>query len=180
MTKSQKQLLTIMAVALISLGGSYLLFYLAQGGDGWGTTNHGQFVRPNLNVTEIGWQQESDNTEFQSHWWLWVVADQCDATCQQKLKDLRAAHILLNREADRVRRGYTSLSQGGRELSVLKETDSLAGAIVAISVLDKSRLMPGVYIIDPIGNLVFHYRMDQEPKEILTDLKRLLKVSQIG
>ena len=38
----------------------------------------------------------------------------------------------------------------------------------------------GIYIVDPNGNLVFSYPLDINPKLLLADLKRLLKVSQIG
>jgi hypothetical protein len=41
-------------------------------------------------------------------------------------------------------------------------------------------LAPGIYIVDPLGNLVFHYALDAAGKPVLQDLKRLLKVSQIG
>lgn len=179
MTKSQIQLLIIMAIAFVTLGASYLLFYAAQDGGGWGTTNHGEFVEPHTNVNDLGWQVIPSDPTQQARWWLWVVADQCETICLQKLKDLRAAHILLNREASRVKRGYTPLQDLG-DKTFLNEANSLAGSIVEVLVSDKSPLKPGIYIVDPIGNLVFHYSMDQSPKEILTDLKRLLKVSQIG
>ena len=180
MSKSQTQLLIIMSIALVSLGGSYLLFYFAQDSKGWGTTNNGAFVEPNVNINDIGWQTESDNdvTE-QARWWLWVVAEKCDVVCETKLRELRATHILLNKEASRLRRGYTQL-QGTIGQDMLNETQSLAGSIAAVSVTDASQLSAGVYIVDPIGNLVFYYSMDHPTKEIQQDLKRLLKVSQIG
>ncbi|MEM7101037.1 MAG: hypothetical protein AAF541_22445 [Pseudomonadota bacterium] len=179
MTKSQIQLIVIMSVSLVSLGGSYLLYYLAQDGDGWGTTNHGEFVRPNLNVNDIGWRVAVPDDTQQARWWLWVVAKSCNRECEQKMKDIRAAHILLNKEASRVRRGYTDLG-GSIGQEDLAEPDSLAGLVVSVTVENTQRLKEGVYIVDPIGNLVFHYTMDHSPKEILTDLKKLLKVSQIG
>ena len=43
-----------------------------------------------------------------------------------------------------------------------------------------AELAPGVYLVDPIGNLVFRYPLDTLGKPVLSDLKRLLKVSQIG
>ena len=42
------------------------------------------------------------------------------------------------------------------------------------------RMDEGIYIVDPNGNLVFFYPIDINPKLLLADLKRLLKVSQIG
>ncbi|MEC7251173.1 MAG: hypothetical protein VXW10_08035, partial [Pseudomonadota bacterium] len=59
-----------------------------------------------------------------------------------------------------------------------KTTPGTTG-IVRVEVTN--RAMPyGIYIIDPLGNLVFYYATETPPKDILQDLKRLLKVSQIG
>ena len=41
-------------------------------------------------------------------------------------------------------------------------------------------LTPGVYIVDPLGNVVLRYSHEQVGKPLLDDLKHLLKVSQIG
>lgn len=37
-----------------------------------------------------------------------------------------------------------------------------------------------IWLADPNGNLVLQYSLDQTPKDLLKDLKRLLKVSRIG
>jgi hypothetical protein len=37
-----------------------------------------------------------------------------------------------------------------------------------------------VFIADPLGNVVLYYEFGQAGRAILDDLKRLLKVSQIG
>ena len=167
--RGRKQLLTIMAIAMITLGGSYLLFYLASSGSGWGTTNHGQFVTPPQNTAELGWAIPEEEAR---HWFLWVVDNGCDATCQQMVKDLRALHILLSREAGRVRRAYTNLNGG--------EVD-LGEAYPKLHRIQTSKPLPeGTYIVDPNGNLVLFYALDSNPKFILEDLKKMLKVSQIG
>ena len=41
-------------------------------------------------------------------------------------------------------------------------------------------LEPGLYIVDPLGNLVLRYPLGAAGNSVLDDLKRLLKVSQIG
>ena len=41
-------------------------------------------------------------------------------------------------------------------------------------------LKPGIFIVDPIGNLVFWYPISDAGKPVLDDLRRLLKLSQIG
>ncbi len=169
--KNRVQMIAILTVALVSLGGSYLLFYFTQGSTVWGTTNNGAWVEPPMTTAELGWQVEGDERV----WWLWTAAPGCAEPCQATAKDLRALHILLNREADRVRRGYTNLA-GNAEADWLAAFPELEE--VAIASLES--ITPGIYIIDPLGNLVFRYPLDSEPKPILEDLKRLLKVSQIG
>jgi hypothetical protein len=37
-----------------------------------------------------------------------------------------------------------------------------------------------VFVVDPLGNLMMRYGLDAQTKGILKDMKRLLKVSQIG
>jgi cytochrome oxidase Cu insertion factor (SCO1/SenC/PrrC family) len=37
-----------------------------------------------------------------------------------------------------------------------------------------------IYIMDPIGNVMMRFTQDQSKKDLKADLKKLLKVSQIG
>lgn len=176
MTKSQTQLVVIMLIALVSLGGSYLLFYSASKGLSWGTTNHGEFVEPRISVRELGWQvQGKFAADVDGHWWLWVLAEDCGSACRQSVKDLRALHILLNKEAERVRRGFTGVDAVWQGLQA--DYPGLAQVQLSSSM---PALRKGIYIADPLGNLVFYYPMDVNPKLIQQDLKKLLKVSQIG
>jgi len=41
-------------------------------------------------------------------------------------------------------------------------------------------LRPGVYIVDPLGNVVLRYDYRDADKPVLEDMKQLLKVSHIG
>ena len=168
----RRQLIIILIMALCSLGGSYALFYAAKTGGGWGTVNNGSFVQPTQTIEQLQWQTEDGAVLSTSgQWWLWTVADACDGVCTQALQKLRAAHILLNKESNRVRRGITTASD-----FVVPEDQPDLLRIAA----RQNQLQQGTYIVDPNGNLVFHYPLDVDPKLLLADLKRLLKVSQIG
>ena len=81
-------------------------------------------------------------------------------------------HILLSREAGRVRRAYTNLS--GQEVELGEPYPKLHRINIT------QPLPVGAYIVDPNGNLVLFYAIDSNPKFILEDLKKMLKVSQIG
>ena len=37
-----------------------------------------------------------------------------------------------------------------------------------------------VFMVDPIGNIILRYGPNNSPRDMLDDLKRLLKASQIG
>jgi hypothetical protein len=171
--RNRMQLLGIMMIGFLTLGASYLMFYVVQGSEDWGTTNNGEFVQPAVNTAELGWQAEGINRR----WWLWVVTSDCEQICQQTVQNMRALHILLNREADRVRRGYTL-----RDRLVQTQPDWMAQfpELTLVDIADAKPLTDGVYIVDPNGNLVFRYAMDTNPKLVLQDLKKLLKVSHIG
>ena len=99
--RNRTQMIVILLVAFVTLGGSYVMFYTAKNSGGWGTTNNGTFVEPATNIEQFGWQVPGDL----HHWWLWTVAQDCRLQCETSAQQMRALHILLNRDAERVRRG---------------------------------------------------------------------------
>ena len=172
--RNRTHLLVIFAIAFASLGGSYLLFYLTQSSGVWGTTNNGEFVSPALHVSELE-LQTADGAPFSApdSWWLWVnVAAYCDAECEHALHQLRQLHVLLNKEAPRVQRALVTAPGFRAELEAYPRMNHLIHA--------PPGLPRGIYIVDPIGNLVLRYPLADAGAPVLDDLKRLLKLSQIG
>lgn len=175
-SSSRLQLVLIVAVALTSLGGAYLLFYLARDGGLWSTTNRGEFVDPPVNAADLDLRTGSGASfDTGGTWWLWVVpAGPCGDPCRRALHQLRQLHVLLKEDAARVRRALVSGS--GEVDPALMETyprlQVLSGNL--------GLLARGIYVIDPLGNLVFHYPLEDAGEPVLDDLERLLKVSQIG
>lgn len=173
--KARRQLVLMFGIAALSLGGASLLFYLSQSGV-WGTTNNGKFVQPPVDATTLQVVDGNGRPAADAHvWWLWVVRETpCDAACDQALHQLRQLHVLLNRDAERVVRALVSPT-GTPDPALEQKYPGLrflAG--------NTSALEPGIYIVDPIGNLVLRYPVETPGKAVLQDLKRLLKVSQIG
>jgi cytochrome oxidase Cu insertion factor (SCO1/SenC/PrrC family) len=180
MTESQahpgrRQLILMLVIAAVSLGGSWLLFFASQEGV-WGTTNKGAFVSPPVNSADLhladarGVDHSGDGV-----WWLWVVQDrECNQACDAALHQMRQLHVLLNRDADRVHRALLTSAPIPGEALLAK----YPGLRLFSGSIDP--LAAGIYIVDPHGNLVLHYPLDMSGKSVLADLKRLLKVSQIG
>lgn len=116
-----------------------------------GSIAKGELLDPVLTVEEWGGEAEV----FSGSWSiLKTQKGACDAACDQSLEPLRRVHDALGKEADRVQ-------------------------VVGLG-SDKTSLEPGIWIVDPLGNLVMRYSLEAELKGLLADLKKLLKVSRIG
>ena len=174
--KNRRLLLAMFGIAFLTLGGSYLLFYNAQEGGVWGTTNKGAFVDPPMTVAELGLSDNGGQLVTEGiTWWLFVVAPEgCAAdACADAVHQLRQLHVLLNKDADRLQRAL--VTRRGVSPALLGDypgVNHLTG--------EQMTLSEGIYIVDPIGNLVLFYPLSDAGKPVLTDLKKLLKLSQIG
>lgn len=195
---SRKQLILMLAIMLITLGGSYLLFVVAQGTGVWGTVNKGEFVKPARSVTDYDWrtvESAAFSAEFpeafsadgapksastrgsvKRTWWLLAVANEgCERACDSALAHMRSLQILLTKDATRVRRALVLPGATRAELAqqypklVQLSRDSEAEAPTT-----------GIYIVDPTGVLVLRYPLEDSAVDIKKDLKRLLKYSQLG
>jgi cytochrome oxidase Cu insertion factor (SCO1/SenC/PrrC family) len=173
--KNRRQLLMMFGIAFLTLGASYVLFYMARSSGVWGTTNYGTFVDPPRSVADLQLTDERGQLLTEGGtWWLWVVAPEgCAEDCETAVHQLRQLHVLLNKDADRVQRAL--LTRQAIEQGLLGDyprLEHLTGSLEG--------LREGVYIVDPIGNLVLFYPLSDAGKPVLEDLKKLLKLSQIG
>ncbi len=201
---SRKQLLLMLAIMVITLGGSYLLFVVAQGTGVWGTVNKGEFVKPARSVTDYNWRtvesaafsaefpeafspinekddgaQKSISTtrgSVKRTWWLLAVANEgCERACDSALAHMRSLQILLTKDATRLRRALVVPGAASAELG------EQYPKLVRLS-RDPAARAPatGIYIVDPTGVLVLRYPLEDSAVDIKKDLKRLLKYSQLG
>jgi len=113
--------------------------------------------------------------------------------CQQAIYKARQVNIALHKESRRVTRYYVDASGDGsgalgpqlqaqypRLNQVVANRPQLIQQLA--KQLDASAALAQSYIlvVDPIGNVMMYYHSDNSGKEMLEDLKRLLKVSHIG
>lgn len=168
--RGRGQLMMLFGIAFATLGIAWSMYLLVSGGGVMGTTNNGAFVDPPMTVESLAL---GEPLALEGKWWIWFAADSCEATCARTMHELKSAHILLNRDSTRVARAMLTLDGSAGALSASEQEK--------VQLLQKpAGLTPGVYIVDPLGNLVLRYPVDTPPKPLLEDLKRLLKLSQIG
>jgi len=124
---------------------------------------------------------------FRGHWTLllWGGAD-CGLDCEAGLFKMRQARLALGRHRTRVRTAYL-LAPGEpfqiRPPQLLRRHPRLAVARLdgdARVVRALSALAPGVYIVDPNGNLMMGYAANATARGITRDMKHLLRASRIG
>ncbi len=177
-SSGRRHLMLLFAVAVVSLVGAYGLFVVVREDGVWATTNRGQFVQPPMTAQGVALVDgEGQGFSLDEVWWLWVVEPgACKQPCQHAIKQLRQLHLLLNKDSVRVRRAFLTsriqLPLNGRWLAQYPQLVRLTGSLGSLS--------RGVYIVDPIGNLVLWYPLIDAGSPVLDDIKRLLKVSRIG
>jgi len=151
--------------------------------------NQGNLISGHKNITHITLHNISQDTplpgkDLLGKWWLVYVGPQiCQETCYDILYNMRQIRTALGKDASRLERLYIAdnLNENYPEIKQVRinaqDFDHLFGSI---SDKDNRDMVGELYIIDPKGNIMMQYDVDMPPKAILSDLKRLLKVSKIG
>lgn len=187
-------------LALLFFGPVIFAWWAYYFSDGWrpvGQTEHGDLVHPALPLPAFSLPgtggQATALSDLKGKWTLlYVDGWDCDTSCVDALYHTRQVRLALGKELDRIQRLF--LVNGPccelRELSAehpdlriawLDGPDAglVAGALPTYGATEP--LQAGrVYVIDPLGNLVMSYAPGFEPKGLLSDMKKLLKLSHIG
>jgi hypothetical protein len=172
--------LGLVAVAVLPLVVAYVLYEGTRGGEPWATTNHGELLEAGRSLDRLGVTDLAGAPLLldERAWRLLVVSDgTCDDACAEALHQLRQLHLLLNKDAARLRRTLVFLGPVPAERVAAIEADDPE---LGLARGHAGPLRPGVFLADPLGNLVLYYRFEQAGRPILDDLKRLMRVSQIG
>lgn len=156
----------LLAVALLPLLVA-LASYFGGVGVPSGRVNQGQLVLDQPPLAQ--WQlvdQQGRPWSGAGQWQLLQVATACDAPCRAWRYYLVQLHKALGRERHRVAAQWVDAAAEDAMDGLLRRS--------------QQPLAAGIWLADPLGNLVLYYRFDQPPQALLKDLKRLLKVSKVG
>jgi hypothetical protein len=180
--KSQrKTLLLLTALFFVPLAAAFILYY----GVGWrpaGGSNHGELLQPVRQLPAGG-------DKLLGKWALLYVGDgRCDADCRQALVFARQTRLSLGKEMSRVNRAFLTLANCCDLAYLDKEHEGIKVFDVSepepseqlLSVLPTGELKHWLFIIDPQGNIVMRYDVRENPRGLLEDMKKLLKLSHIG
>ena len=184
--KSRLSLWLLIALCTAPVVASYVAFYFMPPS---GHVNYGELIeaRP-LPDARLAL---ADGTPLQWHQlkgkWLMVIVDSgtCDAECQRKLLYLRQVRLAQGKNMDRVERVWLITDAALPADPVVREFQGTwliraAGSEFLRQFPAQRAAADHIYVIDPLGNLMLRFPRDADPRKMVKDIARLLKISRIG
>lgn len=173
---------------------AYIMFFFV---DVTSFTNRGEILNPIIHISDLGLKDENNEIipkEKLTYKWRLIsfLSKDCDAQCETRLYDIRQIHSSLGKNRHRVYRMFVHLEPMGESLSrLVSEThenvihvngdkNTIINALGENIRDDVSITNNETYIMDPMGNVMMRFTVDQPNKDFLYDLRKLLKASQIG
>ena len=188
--RGRRLLLILAAIFLLPVFAAFALYY----GKLWrpaGSASKGELIEPARPLSVSGLRQADGSPAsadlLTGKWSIVYIGDgACDAACRTALVFARQSRLALNNEMTRVQRvflatgnccatGYFAADQPG-----LIALDASAPAAQALLGQFPASHQTSLYIVDPLGNLMMRHDATHTSKDLLTDLKKLLKLSHIG
>jgi len=173
---------------------AYIVFFFV---DVKSYINHGEILNPIVHITSFELTDENNAIipkEKLTYKWSLIsfVGKTCDEKCEARLYDTRQIHTSLGKNQHRLSRMFVHFKPAGEALTKL--IDEKHGTVIHVngdeSIIIKAlgdNVHDGIgitnnetYIMDPMGNIMMRFTIDQPNKEFLYDLRKLLKASQIG
>jgi cytochrome oxidase Cu insertion factor (SCO1/SenC/PrrC family) len=195
--RGRRQLLALAALFFVPLAVAFWMYY---GPAGWrpsGDASKGDLIDPARPLAQIALPTMDGGTTapafLRGKWTMLYIGDgQCDERCRKALYLTRQSRIALNKDMDRVQRVFLATGRCCDRAFLVAEHPDLVVAVVedaASATLlgpfpeygDVPLAAAGrVYLVDPLGNLLMSYAPDAPDKALLTDVKKLLRLSHIG
>ncbi len=187
--RGRRNLLLLFAIALTPV-----LLAMAMYFGGFGVpdarTNKGSMLQPARPLPIENWA----HVDMEAQWnvgpktgWKLVYAGgpQCDQACEEMLHHARQSHIATGRLQDRIERFYLAIPAAPDAATRAKLAQQFPGYqfLVCAENVHACQIPEGtgaLYLADPLGNLILRYTPEDDPRALLDDLKKLLKVSRIG
>lgn len=169
-----------------------------------GTHNNGELLQPPRQIDEAVLLDGAGNrlayADLEPHWSMLIPAggERCDQACEQSLYLTRQIHIALGKDSRSLQRIYAGDSPARNtplqvtsfrddrpappDVATLLESDHRGTLALVVSGEGFEQLFPEYlqnpttwYLVDPRGWIMMSYNADVSYKEVISDLKFLLK-----
>ena len=160
------------------------------------TTNAGTLISPARPLQVAGLTRADgsalDSAVLRGRWTYVLFAPaECSADCREQLYLTRQTRIAMNKDIPRVQRllVFEGMPSEALRQAIASEHPDLIWAVgdAASEPLLRHFRGPGFapkggqfFLVDPLGNLMMFYDLEVPAKGLMKDLRKLLKISQIG
>jgi hypothetical protein len=168
-------LLGVIGPMILATGMYKLQFWVPEG-----RSYHGELIGNGQTRADLGVKAEEER------WQLLVTAPKdCAVDCQQLVYLARQVQIGLGRDAGRASHAIAAALplSSDYEAKLTREYPQLQRYPLDLATFTQTmgnKAAPQLWIIDPHGNLVLRYDPSVKGKDLLNDLRHLLKLSNIG
>lgn len=189
--KNRSQLIWIALICAAPIVAAYCAFYF------WRPTtqlNRGELLTPyalDWKAAQIVRPNVQGSVPLRGKWVMLYASDaQCDANCERALYYSRQVRTAQAKEMDRVTRVWlisgaaqpnARLLQAHPDLVVLRDTQ-LAQTLASLPVKSRAQSFEAqpLYLVDPRERVFMRYTNALKPEDVMKDLGRILKYSQLG
>ncbi len=152
-------------------------------------TNRSDLVEPQIQLED--WHLAIEPVGYGAPWRILVTSpDECLEACMALLHEARQINVALGREAGRVTHVLALGSPASASLQEQLDAEypRLGQSSISAQAYQQSlsnhpqewQQGPQLWVVDPLGRVVLHQDADEPGKQLLDDLKHLLKVSKVG
>lgn len=190
--RGRLQLVLLAALFLAPLLAASVLYFFAPDWRPQGHLNYGQLVEPArpipaADLFDVAGQSAGPGA-LRGKWsFVYLGNGSCDPACSAKLIEIRQIRTLLNEKRLRVQRVHIAATPADAAVAEAELKANHPDLVFLSDTVeaDYRRFFGGqdaqaLYLVDPLGNWLMVYPAEAEYKGILKDIKRLLRISQIG
>jgi hypothetical protein len=184
-TKKNKLMMLLLASVFIL---PVLLAKLALD-NGWfnqAATNKGELLSPIVDMSELRTSDQDPKWKL-----LYVLPEVCTVECENALYSIAQVRSALGKESDRAEVVVIAHEKSNiAQLALLKEKQSirlLNANLKSLQQMFKDESTDAIFIADTLDNIILRYPLQLDKKQavlhsrdILSDMRKVLKLSRIG
>jgi glutathione peroxidase-family protein len=184
------KLFAIIGICVLPVIASYFTYYVIKPQS---RTNYGTLIDPrNYPIPPLGTTTlDGKPMTLDAFKGKWIMLDvdrsDCQASCQEKLFQIRQLRLMQGKDMDRIERVWLITDDKPIETILMRKYDGMhmlrasSDAIKAwLPVEQNTTDYDHIYLIDPLGNLMMRFPKHADPNKVKKDLAKLLKASSIG
>ncbi|MFW5443007.1 MAG: hypothetical protein ACKE51_01700 [Methylococcaceae bacterium] len=192
--KNKRIIIIIFAMSIVPFG---IAWFLSSNASLMGPSiNNGELISPPVTTEKsefVGYDDFSikNMKELAGHWVLVNVipSDDCNLVCQEAIHKTKQLRLMMNKDLTRIRRVVLIIPDINADLAKQWWKDDLRllrskpaeSLQLKLKKIMQDSIPDGILILmDPLGNLMMQYESGFDPYKVKRDLRKLLRISQIG